>query len=153
MLKYTHTLYIWIKRINFGQKLAFKNMACFVSLPDWLYRFLHTSPLNVSAAPIQSGCYQAWKKYISFTFVHFMLVKWLGHNVVVAFLTKYTTMNHKFQVICFAYVFWCYTFFWNDCRDHNNKSCWHLKFMLLFCMSVQTNLTEKIIQTKLTLTW
>ena len=35
----------------------------------------------------------------SFTFVHFMLVKGLGHNVVVAFLTKYTSMNDKIQVI------------------------------------------------------
>ena len=44
MLKYMHTLYIWITRINFGQKLSLKNMALLVSLPDQLYRYLHISP-------------------------------------------------------------------------------------------------------------
>ena len=46
MLKYTHTLYIWIKHINFEQKLPFKNMAFLVSLPDRLYIYLDISPLH-----------------------------------------------------------------------------------------------------------
>ena len=51
-LKYTHTLYIWIKRIKFGQKLPFKNMAFWVSLPDRLYRYLHISPfINSTIVP------------------------------------------------------------------------------------------------------
>ena len=44
MLKYTLTLYILIKRINFEQKLLFKNMAFLVSLPDRLYIYLNISP-------------------------------------------------------------------------------------------------------------
>ena len=62
MLKYTLTLYILIKRINFEQKLLFKNMAFLVSLPDRLYIYLNISPAGAGKPSRRTWLGMASKK-------------------------------------------------------------------------------------------
>ena len=109
MLKYTHTLYIWITRINFGQKLSFKNMAFLVSLSDWLYRYLHISP------SISYQCLWLWSKPNHITTQAEFKYPWMRKKsscsilecfLISHFILKHSHRVHKYFLLCFVSFSW-----------------------------------------------